>query len=119
MKTKDFQLHLRHKNTIDFLPEQKHDWMWKPHYFRTDLRFYNYPYVFAELVVLALFNKYKKEGKPFVQKFKNFLGAGSSKSPYELVKEMGMDLTKVDFWQMGFEEIRSLLEEIKQLESVL
>jgi oligoendopeptidase F len=102
-------------DAIKFLPQQKYDWIWKPHYFRTTLRFYNYPYVFAELVVLALFNKYKKEGKSFNKKFKKFLGAGSSKSPYELINEMGMDPTTVEFWKTGFDEIRSLLEEIKQL----
>ncbi len=95
-----------------FLPQQKYDWIWKPHYFRTTLRFYNYPYVFAELVVLALFNKYKKEGKPFIRKFKNFLRAGSTKSPYELVTEMGMDPTSVEFWKTGFDEIRSMLNEV-------
>ncbi len=101
-------------DAIEFLPQQKYDWIWKPHYFRTTLRFYNYPYVFAELVVLALFNKYKTEGKPFIQKFKNFLGAGSSKSPYELITEMGMDPTTVEFWKTGFDEMRLLLEEINK-----
>ncbi len=100
-------------DSIEFLPQQKYDWMWKPHYFRIDLRFYNYPYVFAELIVLALYNKFKSEGDSFKPKFKAFLAAGSSKSPLELVKEMGMDLTTKEFWQMGLNEMRSLLEEVR------
>ena len=102
-------------DAIEFLPQQKHDWMWKPHYFRIDLRFYNYPYVFAELIVLALYNKYKTEGESFKPKFKAFLAAGSSKSPQELVKDMGMDLTTKEFWQMGLDEIRGILNDVKNL----
>ncbi len=102
-------------DTIEFLPQQKYDWMWKPHYFRIDLRFYNYPYVFAELIVLALYNKFKSEGESFKPKFKAFLAAGSSKSPQELVKDMGMDLTTKEFWQMGLDEMRSILRDVKSL----
>jgi len=102
-------------DAIEFLPQQKYDWMWKPHYFRIDLRFYNYPYVFAELIVLALYNKYKSEGESFKPKFKAFLAAGSSKSPQEIVKDMGMDLTTKEFWQMGLDEIRGILNDVKTL----
>ncbi len=102
-------------DSIEFLPQQKYDWMWKPHYFRIDLRFYNYPYVFAELIILTLYNKFKTEGDSFKPKFKAFLAAGSSKSPLELVKEMGMDLTTKEFWQMGLDEMRSLLREVKRV----
>lgn len=100
---------------IEFLPEQDSDWMWKPHYFRNTLRFYNYPYVFAELTVLSLYNKYKKEGDSFKPKFENFLAAGASKSPEELVKDMGMDLMDRNFWKMGFDEIRTVLTDVKLL----
>ncbi len=102
-------------DAIEFLPQQTYDWMWKPHYFRIDLRFYNYPYVFAELIVLALYNKFKSEGDSFKPKFKAFLAAGSSKSPQELVKDMGMDLTRKEFWQMGLDEIRVILRDVKNL----
>lgn len=102
-------------DAIEFLPQQKYDWMWKPHYFRIDLRFYNYPYVFAELIVLALYNKFKSEGDLFKPKLKAFLAAGASKSPQELVKDMGMDLTTKEFWQMGLDEIRTILRDVKSL----
>ncbi|MFX0014093.1 MAG: M3 family metallopeptidase [Promethearchaeota archaeon] len=102
-------------DSIQFLPQQKYDWMWKPHYFRIDLRFYNYPYVFAELIVLALYNKFKSEGDSFKLNFKAFLAAGSSKSPQELVKDMDMDLTTKEFWQLGLNEMRAILRDIKNL----
>lgn len=93
-------------DTIDWLPEQAYEWCWKPHYYRSDLRFYNYPYVFGELLVLALFKKYQGEKATFISKYKAFLAAGGSKSPQELVQTLGMDLTKAEFWEEGIEEIK-------------
>ncbi|MHA2362429.1 MAG: M3 family metallopeptidase, partial [Candidatus Hodarchaeales archaeon] len=40
-------------DTVKWLPEQAYHWCWKPHYYMHDIRFYNYPYVFGELLVLA------------------------------------------------------------------
>ena len=100
---------------IEFLPEQRYDWVWKPHYYRTDLRYYNYPYYYAELLVMALYNKYKKEGKAFIPKFKELLSAGGSKSSLELGKAIGIDLESKEFWQQGIKEFEALLTEAKQL----
>lgn len=102
------------KNAMEFMEEQDWDWIWKPHYYMYSLRYYNYPYVFAELFVLSIFQKYKTEGKSFIPKFKKFLSAGSSQSPYKLALDnLDMDLTKKEFWELGFKEMRSILEELK------
>jgi oligoendopeptidase F len=100
---------------IEFLPEQKYDWIWKPHYYRTDLRYYNYPYYYAELFVMALYNKYKKEGDKFVPQFKELLSAGGSKSSLELGKSMGIDLESKEFWQQGIKEFETILKKTKEL----
>ncbi|MHA2165497.1 MAG: M3 family oligoendopeptidase [Candidatus Hodarchaeales archaeon] len=100
---------------IEFLPEQKYDWIWKPHYYRTDLRYYNYPYYYAELLVMSLYNKYKKEGEKFVPQFKEFLSAGGSESSLELGKSMGIDLESKEFWQQGIKEFEAILKETKEL----
>ncbi|MHA1444705.1 MAG: M3 family metallopeptidase, partial [Candidatus Hodarchaeales archaeon] len=73
-------------DAIEFLPEQRYDWIWKPHYYRTDLRYYNYPYYYAELLVMALYNKFKKEGDKFIPQFKNLLSTGGSESALQLGK---------------------------------
>jgi oligoendopeptidase F len=102
-------------DAIEFLPEQQYDWIWKPHYYRTDLRYYNYPYYFGELLVMAFYNVYKKEGKSFIPKFKNFLATGGSKSALELGKSMEVDLEDKAFWQMGIDEFKRILNETKAL----
>ncbi|MFX1512065.1 MAG: M3 family oligoendopeptidase [Promethearchaeota archaeon] len=103
------------RDAVEWLPEHKWAWCWKPHYYRSSLRFYNYPYVFAELVVLSLYGKYRKEGKDFVPKLKDLLAAGSSKSPLELGKDLGIDMADPAFWEIGISEIRRLLNELKEL----
>lgn len=102
-------------DAIEFLPEQQYDWIWKPHYYLTDLRYYNYPYYFAELQVMALYNMYKAEGKSFIPKFKNFLEAGGSKSALNLGKIMDINLEEKNFWQMGIDEFKRILHETKKL----
>lgn len=105
------------KNSMEFMKEQDWDWIWKPHYYMYSFRYYNYPYVFAELFVLSIFQKYKIEGKSFIPKFKNFLAAGSSKSPYQLAKEiLDVDLSKKEFWELGIKEMKSVFEELKKIE---
>ena len=118
--TKISELFLRARKTffgdaIEFLPEQQYDWIWKPHYYRPDIRYYNYPYYFAELLVLAFYNMYKKERKAFLPRFRSFLAAGGSKSALELGKNMGINLEEKDFWQRGMEEFETLLKEAKKI----
>jgi oligoendopeptidase F len=100
-------------DTIEWLPDMKWEWTMKTHYYIPNYRFYNYPYVFAQLFVFALYRLYKQQGKDFALKFKNLLAAGSSKSPWQLGKELGFDITKRDFWELGIkqaEEFTKLLE---------
>jgi len=55
----------------DVPAEEESSWSSIPHIFRTP--FYCYSYAFGNILTFALFNKYKEEGKPFVEKYKNIL----------------------------------------------
>jgi oligoendopeptidase F len=101
-------------NSIEWLNVMKWEWTMKLHYYMANYRFYNYPYVFAQLFVFALYKLYKEQGKSFVPKLKGLLAAGSSKSPRELGKELGLDITDETFWEKGMkqaEEFINMLEE--------
>jgi oligoendopeptidase F len=58
---------------------------------------------------------YKKEGKSFIPKFKDFLWAGGSKSALELGNGMNINLEDKDFWQMGISEFKRILNETKKI----
>jgi oligoendopeptidase F len=100
---------------VKWFDEMKYNWVVIPHlYFPID-RFYNYPYIYAQLFVYALFQTYKKEGVNFVSKFKKFLRAGCSLSPEELGKIVGLDITKPDFWQLGMKQYEEFVDELEKL----
>jgi oligoendopeptidase F len=103
-------------DAVEWLPEMKWWWTFKLHFYMANYRYYNYPYVYAQLFVYALYRLYKELGKEFVPKFKALLSSGSSKSPRELAAEMGFDITKEEFWQKGIDQFKDF---IKQLEATL
>jgi oligoendopeptidase F len=74
---------------------------------------YVYSYAFGELLVLALYNLYKKTGKSFVPKYLALLKAGGSLSPYELLKPFDVDPDDQKFWNGGLRIIDEMLAQVE------
>lgn len=90
------------------IPELESDgWLAIPHIYQAP--FYCYGYSFGILVALALY----KQATP--NQVKEILSAGSSKEPYELLKEYGLDIKSEAFWDAGFEKIQSLVDQLQTL----
>ncbi|MFX1375226.1 MAG: M3 family oligoendopeptidase [Promethearchaeota archaeon] len=102
-------------DSVDWFEEMDWEWTMKPHYYIPNFRFYNYPYVYAQLFVYALYQTYKKEGKDFVPKFKKLLAAGGSVSPEELGRIVGLDVTKQDFWDLGIKQYEDFVNQLENL----
>jgi oligoendopeptidase F len=83
-------------------------WSYIPHFIST--RFYTYAYVFAHLVTLALYARYRADGDAFVGPYVDFLSAGGSAPPAELLGALGLDLDDPAVWDPGFEEIQRMVE---------
>ncbi len=97
------------------IPEEfSHEWNYVPHIHHTP--FYCYAYAWGDLLVLSLYKMYLEEGERFKKKYIEFLSAGGSESPIKIMKRIGADPRKEEFWQKGFDIIR---EEIKELKSLL
>ncbi len=77
--------------------------------------FYVYAYSLGELLVLSLYAMYKKQGKPFVEKFEKLLSTGGSCSPAELMAAVDIDITDPAFWQGGVAEIGAMVDEFVKL----
>ncbi|MDE6958491.1 MAG: oligoendopeptidase F, partial [Helicobacter apodemus] len=86
-------------------------WSYIPHFIHTP--FYCYAYSYGQLLVMALFGVYREEGKSFIPKYEKFLSLGGSQSPKDLVAIFGLDIEDKDFWKIGINEVRLLLEELK------
>lgn len=85
---------------------EDHRWTWLyiPHIINTP--FYVYAYAFGELLVLSLYQRYRQEGAPFIEKYFQLLSAGGSQEPVRLLSMLGIDISQKSFWQGGCDLIR-------------
>ncbi|MDH3227455.1 MAG: M3 family oligoendopeptidase, partial [Thermoleophilia bacterium] len=95
-------------DAVDMTERYRLGWSYIPHFIST--RFYTYAYVFAHLVTLALYAQYRARGEAFVPKYLEFLSAGGSAAPQELLLPLGVDLSSPDAWDPGFEEMERMVE---------
>jgi oligoendopeptidase F len=91
--------------------EFRWEWVSIPHIYHTP--FYCYAYSFGQLLVLALYRRFKAEGEAFKPKYLQILAYGGSKSPAEILEEAGIDMASADFWQGGFDVIADMIGELE------
>jgi oligoendopeptidase F len=87
------------------------EWLTIPHIFASP--FYCYAYSFGNLLVLALYQMYQKEGAAFVPKYLDLLSTGGSESPQAILSKVGVDMASEDFWQSGFDTIREMVVQLE------
>jgi len=102
-------------DAVSWFPEMEAEWTMKPHYFMANYRFYNYPYVYAQMFVYSLYERYLEEGKAFVPKLVGLLSAGSSKSPLELAQTVGLDVADPDFWRGGIKVFERFIADLEKV----
>ena len=102
--------------SITLSPDFEWEWIYIPHFYHTP--FYTYAYSFGNLLVLSLYKQYKLEGgSSFVPKYFNILSAGGSRKPEELLMEAGIDISREEFWQQGFDYVQEMIQQLKALAS--
>ena len=94
-----------------------HQYMWvcKGHYYSGGLSFYNFPYAFGGLFARGLYAKYEKEGKAFVDTYKEMLRATAVMDIEDCAGIAGIDLTSKEFWCEGLEVIKKEIDEFCRL----
>ena len=95
--------------TDDFSAE----WSYIPHFYHAP--FYCYAYSFGNLLALALFQRYKKEGPSFARQYLRILAGGGSKNPKKLLLEHGVDIDSRRFWQGGFDYVGEQISKLQTL----
>jgi oligoendopeptidase F len=88
-------------------------WSYVGHFIHTPG--YVYAYAFGNLLALAVYHRYLEEGPSFVDKYVDFLAAGGSTRPDELVKRIGMDITDPGFWDAGLTILDNMVREVERL----
>ncbi len=101
-------------SSIVLTPDFQWEWVYIPHFYHTP--FYTYAYSFGNLLVLSLYRQYKLEGRSsFVPKYFGILAAGGSRKPEELLMEAGIDISREEFWQQGFDYVHEMIQQLKSL----
>jgi oligoendopeptidase F len=88
-------------------------WMYIGHFIHAP--FYCYAYAFGELLVLALFQKYKQDGARFVPAYLELLASGGSDSPPALLSRLGVDINDPQFWELGLGLLGDMVGEAEDL----
>ena len=98
-------------------PECLHQYMWvcKSHYYSSGLSFYNFPYAFGNLFAQGLYALFLKEGEGFIAKYKEMLRLTPVHTIEEDGAELGIDLTKKDFWASSLEAIKKEIDEFCEI----
>ena len=78
-------------DAVEMIPAYTWGWSYISHFIHS--RFYCYSYTFAELLVLALFQKYREEGDSFKPGYRLLLESGGSLSPADTARLAGIDIT--------------------------
>ncbi|MBV8386385.1 MAG: M3 family oligoendopeptidase, partial [Acidimicrobiia bacterium] len=86
-------------DSLTITDEYRSWWSYIPHFIHTPG--YVYAYAFGNLLALAVYARYEKEGASFVPSYLKLLSSGGSDSPDELGRLVGVDLTDPGFWSAG------------------
>lgn len=76
--------------------------------------FYVYSYAYGMLVSKAFLRRHKQDPS-FWSSIEIFLSAGGKDSPENILKEIGIDVYKLDFWEEGLREIEADIIKLEKL----
>lgn len=88
-------------------------WSYIPHFIGTPG--YVYAYAFGELLVLALYARYRQVGGGFAGAYLEMLSRGGSDWPHKIVAPLGADLQDPSFWHGGLRILEDMVAEAEEL----
>ena len=100
-------------DAVEVADEFKYEWVSIPHIYQVP--FYVYAYAFGQLLVLALYKRFKAEGEAFKPRYIRLLSAGGSEAPMNLLDEAGVDVRQAAFWQGGFDVLSEMVDKLEKL----
>ena len=107
------QLQAMFGDALTLTDEHKVWWSYVGHFLHTPG--YVYAYAFGNLLAMSVYHRYLERGPEFVDAYLDFLAAGGSTRPDELVKRLDMDITNPDFWDAGLKILDGMVTEVERL----
>jgi oligoendopeptidase F len=96
-------------DAVEVTPGYRSWWSYVPHFISTPG--YVYAYAYGQLLALAVYGRYEEMGAAFVPDYLELLSAGGSRSPEELGRIVGVDLSDPGFWDKGLALVERQLED--------
>jgi oligoendopeptidase F len=100
-------------DAVELAEEFRYEWLSIPHIYHTP--FYCYAYSFGQLLVLALYRRYQRDGEAFKPAYLRLLAHGGAARPEEILAEAGIDMRDPAFWRGGFRVVEEMIEELEAL----
>lgn len=85
-------------------------WAWKPHYYRPQLSFYNFPYAFGLLFGLGLYAIYQERGEAFLSEYDALLRSAGEGKAADQAARFDIVLNKPAFWEGGLKVIEKRID---------
>ncbi len=98
--------------TMTMDDEERYTWARVPHFY---YNFYVYQYATGFSASEVLAKKVKTEGRPAVEKYLNYLKAGSSDYPLNILKSAGVDMSAPEPVLSTTQKMSELLSEVESL----
>ena len=94
-------------DSVEVDPMFRIEWTAIPHIYSTP--FYCYAYSFGQLLVLALYQRYRQEGEAFKPRYLRMLEHGGAARPERVLEEVGVDIADPAFWRGGLAVVDEML----------
>ncbi|MEE8350446.1 MAG: M3 family oligoendopeptidase [Acidobacteriota bacterium] len=101
------------QNSVELGDHYRIWWSYIPHFLHTPG--YVYAYAYGELLVLALYARYREIGDAFAEKYLELLESGGSDWPHVLLGKLDIDLNDPDFWKQGLSAIEDMVVKAEKL----
>ncbi len=90
-------------------------WLNKPHYYRPNLSFYNFPYAFGLLFAKGIYAIYQQRGQTFTKDIDHLLQKTGQMDVEEVADLIGIDVTQKEFWDRSLGVIKEEIDEFMRL----
>jgi len=100
-------------DSLELTEDHKPWWSYVGHFYFAPG--YVYAYAYGNLLALSVYQRYKESGPDFVDRYLDFLAAGGSTRPDELVRKLDMDITDPGFWDAGLSILDRMVTQIEEL----
>ena len=100
-------------NSVMLGKNYKYFWAYIPHFIHSP--FYVYAYAFGDCLVNSLYSKFEEGNPSFNNKYFDLLKSGGSIDYKSHLKNFDLDPKDKNFWQLGMNLIKNLMDELEKL----